>query len=385
MDGYLGTERSKLGDFYRKAVVEFNTTVTSVQVDSAKVPVAIKLAQVPSNPPAYGLQATIKSPDGKSSLGQFTLQIVEGSKTAEIDTGQNATVLATLSKGTQIQVDNRAWLAGSAYHRYQVPTQPGFYAYDYLRTAEGKPKYPQRNILIGPTIASSASGGGTFTGNITAKVMVMDTLKDFDSFQWHADSYKKQVQGALGSRFNDNFRLYYTDNADHYLEPVPQDQLSRIVSYHPAYEQHLRDLSAWVEKGKQPPTGTSYSVGHGQVKVPATAAQRKGIQLVVDLTVGGKTQVTVKAGQVVSFAGRIEVPPATGSVTSVEWDFEGTGKFLNKDFGSSKATVHVAGSRTYKKKGTYYATVRATSNRNGDVKTPYAQVANLGRVKVIVI
>lgn len=201
-DGYLGTEKSKLGDFYRKAVVEFNTTVTSVQVDAGKVPAAITLAKVPSNPPTYGLQATIKSSDGKSSLGQFTLQISKGSKTAEIDPSQNATVLATLSEGAQIQVDNRAWLAGSAYHRYQVPTAPGLYAYNYLRNADGTPKYPQRNILIGPTIASAASGGATFTGNIAAKVMVMDTLKDFDSFQWHADWYKAQVQGSLGSRFD---------------------------------------------------------------------------------------------------------------------------------------------------------------------------------------
>lgn len=104
----------------------------------------------------------------------------------------------------------------------------------------------------------------------------------------------------------------------------------------------------------------------------------------MNLTVSGKTQVTVKAGQAVSFAAHIEVPPGTGSVTSVEWDFEGNGNFVKKDFGSSKATVDVMGSRTYQKKGTYYAAVRVTSNRNGDAKTTYAQVANLGRVKVIV-
>lgn len=383
-DGYLGTERSRLGDFYRKAVFEFTTTVKAVQVDAGGVPVSITLTEARPRPPAYGLQATIKSSDGKSSLGQFTVQIAKGSTTAEVDPEQNATVLGTLSRGAKLQIDSRAWLTGSAYHRYQVPTQAGLYGYDYLRNADGTPKYPQRNILIGPSIARSASGGATFTGNITAKVMVMNTLKDFDSFQWHADWYKTQVQSALGPRFDDNFRLYYTDNADHFLEPVPQGQLTRIVSYHPAYEQHLRDLSAWVEKGTRPPAGTSYTVRHGQVKVAASGAQRKGIQPVVDLTVRGRSQVTVKSGQVVSFTANIEVPPGTGLVTSVEWDFEGTGNFVKRDFGSPKAVVKVTASRKYQKRGTYYAAVRVASNRDGDVTTPYAQVANLGRVRVIV-
>ncbi|KAM5529930.1 pkd domain containing protein [Fusarium oxysporum f. sp. phaseoli] len=384
-DGYLGTEKSDLGDFYRKAAVEFNTAVKSVMIDSAKVPVAFTLAKAPPTLPAYGLQATIKSGDGKSALGQFTIQISKGSQTAEIDPGQNTTVLAMISKGSRIQVDNRAWLAGSAYHRYQVPTQSDLYGYDYLRKADGTAKYPQRNVLIGPTIARAASGGATFTGNITNKVIIMDSLKDFDAFPWHADWYRTEVKEALGDRFGQNFRLYYTANADHYLEPVPQDQLTRIVSYHPAYEQHLRDLSAWVEKGKQPPAETSYSVGHGQVKVPASAAQRKGIQPIVDLTVSGKTQIVTKARQVVSFKAHIEVPPGTGSVTSVEWDFEGTGDFeAAGSFKKGKAVLDVAASRSYQTRGTYFAAVRVTSNRNGDANTAYAQVANLGRVRVVV-
>ncbi|KAH7186589.1 hypothetical protein DER44DRAFT_816826 [Fusarium oxysporum] len=388
-DGYLGTEKSDLGDFYRKAVVEFNTTVKSAQVGSGGVPVSITLAKTPSIPPAYGLQATIKSVDGKSALGQFTIQIAKGSLTAEIDPGQNATVLARISKGSRIEVNNRAWLAASVYHRYQVPTQPGFYGYDYLRKADGTPKYPQRNLLIGPIIARAASGGGTFTGNITGKVIVMDTLKDFDAFPWHADWYRSEVKETLADRFDDNFRLYYSDHSDHYLEPVPRDQLTRIVSYHPAYEQHLRDLSAWVEKGKQPPTGTSYSVSHGQVQVPATAARRKGIQPVVDLTVSGKTQITILAQKTVSFKAHIEVPTDTGSITSVEWDLEGTGNFkgtgtFGKDFAGGKAILDVTVSRAYQKRGTYFAAVRVTSNRDGDVKTPYAQVANIGRVRVVV-
>ncbi|KAH7141891.1 hypothetical protein EDB81DRAFT_899276 [Dactylonectria macrodidyma] len=383
-DGYLGTEKSRLGDFYRKSLYEYDTVVQKVQVDPRNVPVSVALDKVSSTPPAFGLQFTIKSKDGKSTLGQFTAQLDKNSKTAVIDPEQNSTVIASLSKGSKVHVDNRAWLAGSVYHRYQVPTQAGFYGYDYLRNADGQPKYPQRSVLIGDTISFGASGGSTYTGNITAKVIVMDSLKDFDAFPWHADWYKGVVREALGDRFNDNYRLYYTDNADHFSEPVPQDQLTRIVSYHGAYEQHLRDLSAWVEKGKTPPPETSYTVSHGQVKVPATAAQRKGIQPVVNLAVNGKAQVTVKAGRSVAFNAHIELPPNTGSVTSVEWDFEGTGDFVKKGFGKAKGTIDLTASWRFQRQGTYYVAVRVASNRNGDAKTPYAQVANLGRMRVIV-
>ncbi|KAI8651799.1 hypothetical protein NCS55_01426300 [Fusarium keratoplasticum] len=381
-NGYLGTEKSTLGDFYRKSIYKYDAVVQKVDVDSGNVPVSITLDKVPSKPPAFGLQFTIQSKDGKGGL--FTAQLDKSSKTAIIDPGQNSAILSSVSKGTKLRVDNRAWLAGSVCHRYQVPTRPGFYGYDYLRTADGQPKYPQRSTLIADAISRGASGGGLWTGNITGKMIVLDTLKDYDAMPWHADWYKEQVRNALGDRFDDNYRLHYAENADHFIEPVEVPQTTRLVNYVDMAEQHLRDLSAWVEKGTTPPTGTSYAVMDGQVKVPTTAAQRKGIQPAVDLTSGGKTSVTVKAGRSVSFKAHIEIPAGTGSVTAVEWDFEGTGIFTKKDFGKAKDVMDVTASQTFRKKGTYYVAVRVASNRKGDAKTPYAQVQNLGRMKVVV-
>ncbi|KAJ4159612.1 hypothetical protein NW765_013601 [Fusarium oxysporum] len=212
----------------------------------------------------------------------------------------------------------------------------------------------------------------------------MDALQDFDALPWQATWYRAQVQKALGRRFNDNYRLHYVANADHFIDPVPQDQLTRIVAYSPAYQQHLRDLSVWVEKGQQPPDGTSFTVNNGQVKVPASAAQRKSIQPVVDLRVNGKERVTTKAGRRLSFSAYIEVPPKTGFVTSVEWDFDGTGKFIKGSLGTLQTVVDVKASHTYWKEGTYYPSVRVTSHRDGSTKDKFAQVANLGRMRVIV-
>ncbi|KAM0334535.1 hypothetical protein ACHAQA_001565 [Verticillium albo-atrum] len=382
--GYLGAEKSTLGDFYRNSIYEFDGTVQRVQVGTGDIPISIILDKVPSKPPGFGLQFTIQSKSRKSTLGVFTAQLDKRTRTAIVDPDQDSAVLALLTKGTSLRVSNRSWLAASVYHRHQVPTRAGFYGYDYLRKSDGQPKYPQRSVLIANTISRGATGGSSFTGNITGKVMVLGTLKDFDAMPWHADWYKGVVRKALGNRLDDNFRLYYLENADHYLEPVPEDQSTRIISYHPAYEQHLRDLSAWVEKGKSPPRGTSYTVTDGQVRLPDSAAQRNGIQSVVHLTVRGQSRITVKAGQPVYFNAHIEVPSNTGSVTSIEWDFEGTGDFVKRRVKKARVVMDVTTSRLYQRKGTYYVAVRVASNREGDAKTPYAQVSNLGRIRLIV-
>ncbi|RSL67565.1 hypothetical protein CEP53_002971 [Fusarium sp. AF-6] len=361
--GYVGTEKSSLGDFYRSLVYEYDAVVQKVDVDAGNVPVSIALNRVPSQPPAFGLQFTIQSGNGKGSL--FTAQLDKSSKTAIIDPEQNSTILTSVSKGTKLRIDNRAWLAVSLYHRYQ-------------------PKYPQRSPLIADTISRGASEGSLYTGNITGKMIVLDTLKDYDAMPWHADWYKEQVRSALGDRFDDNYRLHYAENGDHYMDLVQAPQSTRLVDYVNIAEQHLRDLSAWAEKGTSPPTGTSYAVEHGQVKVPDTAAERKGIQAVVSLTSGGKTSVTSKVGRSVFFNVHIEVPTGTGSVTAVEWDFEGTGIFVKKDFGKAKGIMDVTVSQTYRKQGTYYVAVRVASNRKGDAKTPYAHAQNLGRMRVVV-
>jgi len=39
---------------------------------------------------------------------------------------------------------------------------------------------------------------------------------------------------------------------------------------------------------------------------------------------------------------------------------------------------------SFSQPGTYFPVLRATSQREGDPKTPYARIQNLGRVRVVV-
>ena len=302
--------------------------------------------------------------------------------------GTEQSALGDLFRAARVPGDvNNDWnLALLTYHRHQVPKRPGFYAFDQFRDASGQPLYPQRPLEIGPLISASVYGGTnaqgyTHTGNIHGKVIVVDNLLDTDAFPWHADWYAAQVQAQLGDRFDDNFRVWFNDNADHLGPRTPH-----LVDYNGILQQALRDVSAWAEQGIAPPRSTRYEVTDSQVSVPANAAARRGIQPVVDLTVKGPghDRVDVAAGQTVTFQAKIQVPPNTGQVVATDWDFTGTGTFVAAPLGAPKPTVHVQATFTYTTPGTYFVALRATSQRDGDTTTPFARVQNLGRIRVVV-
>ena len=184
-----------------------------------------------------------------------------------------------------------------------------------------------------------------------------------------------------GERFEDNFRVWFNDNADHIGPRTP-----RLVEYNGILQQALRDVSAWAEQGIAPPRSTRYEVTDSQVSVPANAAARRGIQPVVDLTVKGPgdDRVDMTAGQSVTFQAKIQVPPNTGQVVAIDWDFTGTGNFVAAPFGPPKPTVHVEATFTYTTPGTYYAAAAGHLTTDGDTTTPFARVQNLGRVRVVV-
>ena len=77
-------------------------------------------------------------------------------------------------------------------------------------------------------------------------------------------------------------------------------------------QQALRDLSAWVEKGIAPAATTNYKIVDGQVIVPPTAEERKGIQPVVTVKANGGQRADVKVGQPVTFTAVIETPKKYG-------------------------------------------------------------------------
>jgi hypothetical protein len=297
----------------------------------------------------------------------------------------DSSVAALVAAADEVQVDNSNFLAAETYHRHQVPG-PDFKVWDQFRKGDGTPLYPQRPRLLGPNFVM-ATAGSLETGAFDGKMIVVESLWDREAYPWQADWYRERVREHIGGETDNHFRLWYTDHALHgdVSEQVAEDP-TRIVSYQGVLQEALRDLAAWVEKGVAPPQSTNYHIDDGKVIVPATAAERRGIQPVATLKANGGERADVAAGQSVTFTATIEMPPQAGKIVAADWDFEGAGDFpvrgeLPKS-PASRATLKTT--YAFTKPGTYFAALRVIGQRHGDVSTPYARIENLARVRVVV-
>ena len=297
----------------------------------------------------------------------------------------DAKVLAQIKVGDEVILDNSDFLAAQTYHRHQVPGKE-YHVWDQFRDADGKPIYPQRPMLLGPLFTKAASGvlpSGKFRG----KVILLGSLWDSEAYPWQQDWYRSKVKENFGDSTDDHFRIWFTDHANHgdYVMPGDPDHL---VSYLGVLQQALLDLSAWVEKGIIPPANTNYKVIDGQIVLPSYAAERKGIQATLMVKANGSESTEVSAGKPVTFTATIELPGNTGKIVSASWDFEGAGTFgvEGKLIPDSKTASRVTlkAMYTFTKPGTYFPTLRVASQRQGDTKTPYTLIKNLGRVRVVV-
>lgn len=278
--------------------------------------------------------------------------------------GKNA--LEGLAIGDEILIDNSDYLAIQTFQRHQIPDE-SYHVYDQYRDAEGNPKYPQVPVLVAPFIAMS--GGGCIPdGNIHGKMICVCSLLDESAFAWHGDWYRNAVRKAKGGDERDCFRLYYNDHCIHDDRAEYLDDPQHQVDYLGILHQALLDVADWCEKGIAPFPTTEYRVVDGQVEVPQRAAERGGLQPVVEAFADQKKSITVKAGESVTFTARIEVPYGAGQVTSAAWDFERTGNFkeeseLHKEEGGRVAEVKTE--HIFAACGTYFPVIKVKSNRKG--------------------
>jgi hypothetical protein len=370
--GYLGTDpKSSVA----AARIRHDATVVDVIAGPQR---RFKLSSAPSGD-LTGAELIVTS--GANAGMSVGLGAVTGD-TVAVGFGANPAVAAGIQSGDHVRIDNSWYLALQTHHRHQLPT-PDMYGWNQFRDRKGAPIYPQRTVLIGP-IGAMNGAGSIQSGHITGKMIAVEALMDIDALPWQADWYRAKVKEALGSRLDDNFRLWFVDHAQH-TPPAGVAAQARTISYQGVLEQALRDVSAWVERGVRPPANTSYAVVQSQVQVPAQAAQRRGIQPVVTLTVNGRERADVGVGEPVAFVAEIAAPPGTGEVVAAEWDLLGAGDYpVAGELAAPGASVTVRTTYTYSKPGTYFPVLRATSQRDGDSRTPYARVQNLGRVRVVV-
>ena len=369
--GYLGADDPTLGE----ERFAFESRVAGVR---GGPPSVIELAEAPDRD---GADAHLRVLSGAAEGASLPIAATEGRSVRLIATA-DPVAAGKLRSGDAVCIDNSWALALQTYHRHQVPPGEDYVGWNQFRDGSGQPIHPQRQVLVGPAGTANAAGS-VLDGRVHGKVLMLAVLLDIDSHPWQADWYRSQVKAALGEDFEANFALWFVDNAHH---ENPQNALARAhaVSFGGALQQALRDLARWVEEGERPAESV-YRVRDAQVELPASAAERGGVQPVVELRANGGPRAEVAVGESVGFEAAIDVPPGAGQVVAAEWDFEGTGDdFVPAELSAPKPSIRLSASHAYSRSGTYFPVLRAASQRDGDPRTPYGRVQNLARARVVV-
>jgi hypothetical protein len=340
-------------------------------------PLAFELADLPPDKNFIGGDMYVLS--GEAAGKRIALLALKD-KVVTLGVVGDLETLAKIKPGDDVRIDNSNFLAAQTYHRHQVP-DASYTNYDQFRGPDGKPLYPQRKMLLGPMFTAGAAGA-SLSGRFNGRIIVVQSGLDREAVPYQADWYSRKFNELYGKEAPNKYRLWFTENALHgYNED--KGVSTQVVTYLPMLQQALRDVSAWVEKGKLPPANAGYQVADGQIVLGRTAKERRGVQPVITVAAGGAARAQVAVGPL-QFTGTISVPPGTGYVVGAEWDFDGSGDYAVKSATSGRReTENVSTSHTFTKPGTYFVTLRGYAQRKPD-GTEFAKLRNLARARVVV-
>jgi len=345
----------------------------------ADLPYAVVLRDLP---PGYRLGTGLLVASGEAKGRQLYCTGTAGELLVADGRGEaNLQRFRGVRAGDEIHVDNRRFLAFCYFHRHHLMTDPQF---DSLRV-NGVPVYPQHPVpLMSPLM------GVSYTGQYAGKLLWIHHTHDSSLWPSQGLIYASAVRATQGEEgAAERFRLQWTENAEHIPPVYLPDSPSRasgtwLVDYFPIIEQGLADLIRWVEDGQAPPA-TAYSYKDGQIGLPATAAERGGVQPVVVVEANGEARTEVKAGDPVELTVRAEAPPAGGTIVSVEWDFDGHGTFpFRPAVSGTEKSVSLTTTHVYDAPGTYFATARVCGHVDGDAQTPFRRLPNVASARVVV-
>jgi hypothetical protein len=361
---------------------EFTMARMMATIMGGDTPDKIFAIEVAGLPEGYRLGAGVKLVSGEAKGRQLYTMATAGD-VFMCDGHGDANLLRFdgVLVGDDVHVDNRKFLAFCYFHRHHVMDDPSF---DGLKL-EGIPVYPQH-----PVPAMSPLMGVAYTGHYEGKLLWIHHTHDSSLWPSQGIVYEGAVEQEQGEdEATEKFRLQWTENAEHIGPAMLPSSPSRatstwLIDYTPIIEQGLVDLIKWVEEGVAPPS-TTYEYAHGQVTLPATAAERGGVQPVIALTVDGGERADVKVGEDVQLDVAAEVPPGTGTIVSLEWDFEGHGAFADREsLDGTDVTLQRSRTHRYDAPGTYFAAARVCSNREGDLDAEFRRLPNVASVRIVV-
>ncbi|HEY2332283.1 MAG TPA: PKD domain-containing protein [Acidimicrobiales bacterium] len=369
------------GDDFKGDEYALMRTMAGIMVTQGglDMPYAIQIAGLPDG---YRLGAGILLESGGAAGRQLYAIGISGDLFSCDGHGEaNLLRFDGVQAGDRVHVDNRKFLAFCYFGRHHVMDDKQF---DSLRVG-GRPVYSQHPVpLMSPLM------GVSYTGQYEGKVLWIHHTHDSSLWPSQGIIYEAAVRAAQGpDAAAEKFRLQWTENAEH-MGPgfLPSSAVRAsntwLVDYFPAIEQGLVDLCRWVEEGVAP-ASTAYTYADGQVTLPATAAERGGVQPVVRVTANGGERADVAVGSTVTVEVQADVPAGAGTIVGVEWDFDGWGSFpFAHDVDGTAASVTLSTTHTYDQPGTYFVTARVRSRRDGDVTAEFRRVENLASARIVV-
>ena len=283
--------------------------------------------------------------------------------------------------GDEVHVDNHAFLAFCYYHRHHVMEQSFF---DHLRV-DGRPIYQQHNVPV-----MSPLMGVAYSGQYKGKLLWVHHTHDASLWPAQGTVYPQAVAQAQGpDGLAERFCLRWSENAEHVPPAFVPKTTDRhpstwLIDYLPIIEQSLFDLVDWVERDIKP-VGTAYRYTDGKIDLPASADERGGIQPVVSVTANGGVRTEVPSGEPVTLEVTAEVPPNAGTIIGVSWDFDGSGAFSEPmKVDGADTSIKLSTTHTFDRPGTYFATCRVESHRDGDMAATTRRIPNLASARIIV-
>jgi hypothetical protein len=208
-------------------------------------------------------------------------------------------------------------------------------------------------------------------------------MQDREAFAWQADWYRNKVRKHLGEATDDHFRLWMTEHALH-GDVTFQEYPTQTVSYLGELQLALRQVAAWAERGIAPAQSTAYDVVDGQIVVPRDARERHGVQPTVSLTVDSSDRAEIGPGQGARFRVDAVAADLGGTIIEVQWDFDDSGEFKERDQVQPAKAVAVERTRSFTESGTHFVTAKVVAQQDGDAESPFARLENLARVRVVI-
>jgi len=283
--------------------------------------------------------------------------------------------------GDEVELSNKAFLAYCYFHRHHSKAIEVDYS---CVNVDGLPMYPQYEVPESSPFMSTCH-----TGRFDGKMLWIHHSHDASLWPSQGLGMLNNVKRERGDAWQDHFALRWTENAEHVppsmaASPPGRHNTTWLIDYGPHIEQGLVDLAQWVEHGVRP-ADTTFTYRDGKVTLAPTAAERGGVQAVVQARANGAVRAEVKVGEPVTLTMHADVPPGQGTIIGAKWDLDGSGSYaIVHEVDGTQSSVDFSITHTFDTPGTYFATVLVESNTDGDVDAVARRLPNLAAARVVV-